>query len=289
MKRKGLRALIAGVLCCVLLGSSLPALAEESKSLDEMTFEELKIAYLELQLEYEKLKNEMASGAQTQEETEEEEAEWIYVSADEFQDDIIASYMARAIVTDSCTDEEKAAMSDEETVAFYQSCVDAETVFYEKYKYAELSDLNLYCLCREYLSAIARQKDACAGYEKTGDMDAFLASWNEGYYERADAVLELTDCYGYIFGDVSSMRENTETERSAEAAAAADALVDEQTVQQVQQMLNEIGFYCGEADGDPGERTIRSIMHFQELFGYEPADGIIDDELISRLSQALAG
>ena len=51
---------------------------------------------------------------------------------------------------------------------------------------------------------------------------------------------------------------------------------------------DDIGFRCGTPDGIAGRQTASSIERFQTMYGYEPADGIIDSELISQLQDRLA-
>ena len=53
-------------------------------------------------------------------------------------------------------------------------------------------------------------------------------------------------------------------------------------------MLNNIGFLCGTPDGIAGRQTTSCVERFQMMYGYEPADGIIDDELITQLTDILA-
>ena len=47
-------------------------------------------------------------------------------------------------------------------------------------------------------------------------------------------------------------------------------------------------FFCGNADGISGKRTVKSIKRFQEMYGYDPIDGMIDDELIEQLETIAA-
>ena len=53
------------------------------------------------------------------------------------------------------------------------------------------------------------------------------------------------------------------------------------------QGLNSLGFLCGTPDGICGRQTVSCIERFQNMYGYEPADGIIDDELIAQLTDQL--
>ena len=65
-------------------------------------------------------------------------------------------------------------------------------------------------------------------------------------------------------------------------APAAYAEYDAATVEQVQQALNDAGFDCGTPDGIAGEMTAAAIRAYEEANGL-PADGEIDEELISKL------
>ncbi len=276
-KYRNIRKIIAAVIVGMLLGSCTPVFAEESSSdIDNMTFEELKIAYLELQLEYEKLKNELDG-------TSDEEEEPVIMDVNEFKEDIVASYNARGVVSKKYTSEELSEMTTQEMIDYYYDCVDAESYFYNKYANAAFEDINLMYLCRQYTKGLQEQKEACQDYFDTGDESEFNEYWNYGYYDRAYAIVELVDYYGIDFGDISSMRSSTEAKDAQDDSSLLNADVDPEKVETVQLLLNQIGFDCGEADGDPGLRTVKCIKRFQEMCGYEPADGIIDDELIEQL------
>ncbi len=283
------RAVITVLSIAMLTGCALPALAEEGKSLDDMTMQELRIAYLELQLENEILKNELNSlQGDVQDETEAESADTaVWMDSAQFEEDIVTSYNDRAVISQMYTTEEVNAMSQEDYVAYYYEAVSAERDFYDKYRNAVFDDLNIQYLCTEYIEGLGLQFDACQLFFDMADIDAFNRDWRAGYNDRASAVVELTDFYDLYFGDISNMRNDVEAADSSEEAVSANAALDTETILYAQQLLNEIGFNCGEADGISGERTAKSIMHFQEMFGYEPADGVIDDELLGQLEAAL--
>ena len=73
---------------------------------------------------------------------------------------------------------------------------------------------------------------------------------------------------------------------SLNEAEKRNAKVDHETVRKVQQLLNGIGFYCGKEDGISGKLTVKLIKRFQEMYGYDPIDGMIDDELVKQLQKA---
>ena len=58
-------------------------------------------------------------------------------------------------------------------------------------------------------------------------------------------------------------------------------------VRQAQQMLRELGFLSGKADGVYGKKTESAVMDLQAYFGQE-SDGILDDALLSGLSELYA-
>lgn len=101
-------------------------------------------------------------------------------------------------------------------------------------------------------------------------------------------IVELSDYYSLPFGDVEGMRVDTAAMDSLNEAETRNKAVDQMTVQKTQQLLNDIGFYCGKADGISGKRTVKSIKRFQQMYGYEPEDGMIDEELISQLETELS-
>lgn len=79
------------------------------------------------------------------------------------------------------------------------------------------------------------------------------------------------------------MKQNVQALDSLNEAETRNAAIDHATVKEVQQLLNGIGFFCGSADGVSGKRTVKPIKRFQEMYEFEPVDGMIDDELISQL------
>ena len=94
---------------------------------------------------------------------------------------------------------------------------------------------------------------------------------------------ELKEYYDIAFADISDMLEK------AEELDALDDLkngeVSEETTKKVQDCLNKLQLPVGEVDGYCGERTIIMVKRFQKLYGYEPADGVIDDEVVAQLQE----
>lgn len=220
--------------------------------------------------------------------TEETDSEPVMMETQQFIDDIAASYNARSVVADRYTIAEENAMTDEELEEHYISCSKAEQPFYEKYQNAKFEDLNIQYLCNQYILGLEKQYKSDEIWNQTKDFDKFYNQYNSGYYNRAYVIVELTEYYNAPFTDISSMKASTEAMDSLNEAETRNAAVDHATVQKTQQLLNDIGFFCGSADGISGKRTVKSIKRFQEMYGYEPIDGMIDDELISQLEDELA-
>lgn len=178
-------------------------------------------------------------------------------------------------------------MTSEESVAYYEKYAEAEREFYEKYKNATFKDLNIQYLCTQYITGLQKQYNAKNVWDDTQDFDKFSDEYSSGYYNRAYVIVELSEYYDLPFGDITDMKADTASMDSLNEAETRNAAVDHSTVKQVQELLNEIGFYCGDADGISGKRTVKSIKRFQEMYGYEPIDGMIDDELVEQLQSEL--
>lgn len=58
-------------------------------------------------------------------------------------------------------------------------------------------------------------------------------------------------------------------------------------MKKVQELLNALGFLCGTPDGICGRQTVSCIERFQTMYGFEPADGLIDDELLGQMQEML--
>ena len=297
MKKK--MAILAVALSCAL-SVNVPAATE--KDIDDMTLEELKVEYLKLQLEYEKLKASVEDGAddnsaddegiaetdeedQAQDETEEKT---VQMDEEEFKTDIVNSYNTRGVIATKFTNAEVNTMTSEEDVLYDEECAESERDFYEKYKNASFKDLNIQYLCNQYIGGLKKQYDAQKIWNDTKDYDKFYNEFQSGYYNRAYVIVELSDYYQLPFGDVEGMRTDTAAMDSLNEAETRNKAVDHATVQKTQQLLNDIGFYCGNADGISGKRTVKSIKRFQQMYGYEPEDGMIDEELIGQLKEELA-
>ena len=279
----------------VLLGISVFA-----ADIDTMTLEELKEAYTQLESENAVLEEQVkdlkvqlfdmqagdgSTAAETETETveSETEAETVLMTTEEFLNDIYASYETRSKATERYTTAELNTMTNDESVEAFNSFCEAERPFYEKYKNAVFEDLNIQYLCRQYIGGLKKQYDSYDLYMKNHDYNEHSEVWQSGYYNRGYVIVELAEYYNVPFGDVSGMKADTAAMDSLNEAETRNASIDHETVRKTQELLNGIGFFCGSADGVSGKRTVKSVKRFQEMYGFDPIDGIIDDELIAQL------
>lgn len=277
-------AILAAILSCTLC-FNVPVMA---KDINDMTLEELKVAYLELQLEYEKLKNSVGEVEEADVATGDKQEETVLMDEEEFKKDIVDSFNGRNIVATQYTNAELETMTDGEIVEFNNEACESERELYEKYKNATFNDLNIQYLCQQYMLGLEKQYKAYEVWKATQNYDKSVEQFESGYFNRAYVIVELAEYYQLPFGDIESMKGNTAYMDSFNEAETRNAAVDHATVQKTQQLLNDIGFFCGTADGISGKRTVKSIKRFQEMYGYEPNDGMIDDELISQLETELS-
>lgn len=211
-------------------------------------------------------------------------------SIDGFLSDLAASFEARQEIARTYTNEQVSAMSDADMWAFRFQCAEAERWFYDSYAEAQFDDLNVFYLCSEYCGGLGKQFRAEETWNSTGNGDEANKLYTAGYYNRAYALVELCEYYGL---DLAEEYQNLKN-----AVRQMDALSGEETrndsadpadVRKVQELLNNIGFLCGTPDGIAGRQTVSCIERFQVMYGFEPADGLIDDELIEQLTKILAG
>ena len=228
---------------------------------------------------------ETAAETETSVETE---AEKVQKTTEEFLEDIVESYNTRAVRTERYTTAELNTMSNDEYVEAFLFYVEAEEPFYEEYKNATFEDLNIQYLCNTYCDGVKSQLDCCRKYKEDKDYTEWDNSWSSAYNKRSYVIVELSEYYEAPFGDVSDMAENVAALDSLNEAETRNAEVDHETVRRTQELLNTIGFFCGNADGISGKRTVKSIKRFQEMYGYDPIDGMIDDELIGQLEEVAA-
>ena len=291
------RRVIASITALFLGMSPISTFAAD---IDAMTLEELKEAYIQLESEKEDLEAEvkdlkvqlfdLQSGAGTEEtdqetEVETEVVETVLMTTEDFLNDFKESYVNRDITGNKYTEAETGSMTSEEYNAFLSEVAGAERPFYEKYKNAIFDDLNIQYLCQQYIQGLSKQYQACEEWETDPDSEHATTTWQSGYYNRAYVMVELSEYYGLDLpaGAIAAMKEDTTAMDSLNEAETRNSAVDHETVRKTQELLNGIGFFCGTADGISGKRTVKSIKRFQEMYGYEPIDGMIDDELIEQL------
>ncbi len=210
-------------------------------------------------------------------------------SIDGFLSDLAASFEARQEIARTYTNEQVSAMSSADMWAFRFQCAEAERSFYDSYAEAQFDDLNVFYLCSEYCGGLGKQFRAKEVWNSTGDGDEANKLYTAGYYNRAYALVELCEYYGLDLAEEYQNLKNAVRQMDAlSGEETRNASADPADVLKVQELLNNIGFLCGTPDGIAGRQTASCIERFQVMYGYEPADGIIDDELISQLTDILA-
>ena len=207
---------------------------------------------------------------------------------EQFVADVVSSYEARRTREERYTNPELNEMTDKEYIEAHLYYTEAEESFLEKYREAEFEDLNIQYLCGKYCDAIELELDCAEKYFEDRDYAAWAKSWAKAGELRARVIVELADLYKADFSDIEDLKATAASVDDTSDSESRNKSVDRATVQKVQQLLNDIGFLCGTADGAAGKMTVSSIKRFQEVYGYEPADGIIDDELVAQLEDALA-
>lgn len=263
--------------------------AKDYSYLEDMTVKELKELDKAI---HEILGNASDSEEETTEEAEEVaevvEEEKVLKTTEEFLEDIVASYNARGVVADRYSVSEMNTMSVDEEIKYYSDCVSAEKEFYEEYKNAIFEDLNIQYLCQTYCSGVKSQIEAGEQYDKDKDYAKHRNVWDAAYNKRSYVIVELAEYYNVPFDTIEAMKQNTIELDSMNEAETRNAQVDRETVKKTQQLLDDIGFKGSAVDGIPGKKTVKSIKRFQEMYGYDPIDGMIDEELISQLEKVKA-
>ncbi len=210
-------------------------------------------------------------------------------STETFLQDLAASFNARQEKARTYTNEQVSAMSEADMWDFRFACAEAERNFFDTYSGAQFDDLNVYYLCSEYCMGLDKQFQAKDIWYSTADSDESNRLYTAGYYNRAYALVELCEYYGLDLADEYQNLKNAVVQMDAlSGEETRNANVDSAKVQQVQELLNSLGFLCGTPDGIAGRQTASCIERFQNMYGYDPADGIIDDELIAQLQDQLS-
>ncbi len=210
-------------------------------------------------------------------------------SVDSFLSDLSASFEARQEIARTRTSDEVSAMDAADMWAFRFQCAEAERGFYNTYAQAQFDDLNVLYLCSEYCLGLEKQYQAQDAWNSTGDEDEANRLYTAGYFNRAYALVELCEYYGLDLAEEYQNLKNAVLQMdSMSGEETRNAGADPADVMKVQELLNNTGFLCGTPDGIAGRQTASCIERFQMMYGYEPADGIIDDELIAQLTEVLS-
>ena len=198
------------------------------------------------------------------------------------------AYNDRVSREERYTNSELNSMSDQEYVDAHLYYAEAEEDFYEKYKEARFEDMNIEYLCSTYCKGIETQLTGCRNFSQKTNFTTWFTSYLDAYNKNLSILSELAEYYDAPFSDVKDKLPEEETaDTTIDDAVKRNESVDRTTVQTVQQQLNDLGFLCGTPDGQAGKKTTKSVQRFQEMYGYEPADGVIDDDLTEQLSEAL--
>ena len=210
-------------------------------------------------------------------------------STDTFLADLAASFNARQETARTRSSEEVDAMSEADMWDFRFACARVEQPFYDSYHAAQFDDLNVLYLCSEYCLGLEKQFQAEQIWNEKQDSEEANRLYTAGYYNRAYALVELCEYYGLDLADEYQNLKNAVARMDAMSSdETRNASVDPAKVMQVQELLNSLGFLCGTPDGIAGRQTASCIERFQTMYGYDPADGIIDEELISQMQDQLA-
>lgn len=301
-----------GIIAAAAVLTAAIALPAGAVTLDwnDLTDAQQENAYKELESENESLKARIAQleeqlglgsssqgtsgdASQTAEESASQAAgeaqEYAVRSIDGFLSDLAASFEARQQIARTYTNEQVSAMSDADMWAFRFQCAEAERSFYDSYVNAQFDDLNVFYLCSEYCTGLGKQFRAQEVWNSSGDGDEANKLYTAGYYNRAYALVELCEYYGLDLAEEYQNLKNAVRQMDAlSGEETRNASASAEDVVKVQELLNNIGFLCGTPDGIAGRQTASCIERFQVMYGYEPVDGIIDDELIGQLTEILS-
>ncbi len=214
------------------------------------------------------------------------EAEEKPVRTKTFLKDITKAVNDRYALSQSYTEAELSMMTNDEIADANQACCKSEEWLFDQYEDAHLKSLNLEYLRDQYLAGLQNQLDAYDCWLEEQDIDAYNELWEAGFSKRASVCVELKKYYGAEFTDISDMEEKVTDLEALDELARGD--ISEEMTRRVQTALNMIKFPVGEVDGYCGYRTVQMVRRFQKLYGYEPVDGVIDDELLSQLEAEAA-
>lgn len=212
----------------------------------------------------------------------------IAADQDSFLSDLSASFASRQALAAKYTSDQIAAMSAADLWSYRFACAEAERDFYAKYSGAQFDSMNLIYLCAEYCGGLGKQYQAEETWNSSQDPEKTAQLYTAGYYNRAYALVELHDYYGLdLNGQYENLKAAVDKADAAAGEETRNAGVDSALVRQAQELLNQLGFLCGTADGIAGRQTTSCVQRFQTMYGFDPADGIIDDELIGQMKRIL--
>ena len=252
--------LLAGCMSCSLFAS-------EDVS-DDMPQTETEVSETEALTETEaETEIEVETEAETENTSETEEKKAGYTKVKAFIADIETAINDRNAMSQSYSEAELSMMTNDEIAEANQACCESERWLIDAYADANFKNLNMQYLCEQYLTGLQNQLDAYESWKNKQDIDTYNELWEAGYAKRAAAAVELA------VKDLEALDE------------FSSGNVSEATTRTVQECLNTLKFPVGKVDGYCGYRTIKMIRRFQKLYGYTPADGIIDDELVAQLQQ----
>lgn len=208
---------------------------------------------------------------------------------DTFLSDLAASFEKRQKAAAACSQDQLSQMSPEQVWQYRFDCAQTEKDFYDTYSGAQFDSMNVTYLCTEYCTGLSKQYKAEETFQAGGSEDEVSRLYSAGYYNRAYALVELHDYYGLDLADgYQNLKDSVTRMDNAAGPETRNASVDAATVTTVQDLLNRLGFLCGTPDGICGRQTVSCVERFQTMYGFEPADGLIDDELISEMQDIIA-
>lgn len=206
-----------------------------------------------------------------------------------FLKDLGDSFAKRQQAAAAYSQGQLAQMSAEEVWDYRFRCAEAERDFYDTYSGAQFDSLNILYLCEEYCGGLGKQYRAEEVFSSSQDAEKTSELYTAGYYNRAYALVEFHDYYGLDLADgYQNLKDAVTKMDAASGEETRNAGVDAATVKNVQEMLNRLGFLCGQADGICGRQTVSCVERFQVMYGFKPADGLIDDELIAQMQEIIA-
>ncbi len=208
---------------------------------------------------------------------------------DTFLKDLGDSFAKRQQAAAVYSQDQLAQLPLDEVWSYRFQCAEAERDFYNTYSGAQFDSLNVLYLCEEYCGGLGKQYQAEEVWTSSQDAEKASQLYTAGYYNRAYALVEFHDYYGLDLADgYQNLKDAVSKMDAASGEETRNAGVDAALVKTVQEMLNRLGFLCGQADGICGRQTVSCVERFQVMYGFKPADGLIDDELIAQMQEIIA-